>query len=131
MVAQLGKCFCRSNTRTCRNTYPFEHSASNVLSKSGELCRVFVFHAREISKHFVDRVRLQPRHHVGNGALHPVRDGLVQLVVRRKNGNFVFFNDIFDLEKRHAALESRSLSFLCERHDTPVIVGENNNGFAS
>ena len=41
------------------------------------------------------------------------------------------FNDVFDLEKRHAAFESSCLGFLGERDDAPVVVGENNNGFAA
>lgn len=131
MVAQLSKRLCGGNPCARRYAHPFEHAASNVLSNCSELCRGFVFNTRKVGKHLVDRVRLKPWHHVSNGALHPVRDGLVQLVVRRKNGNFVFFNDVLDLEQRHAALKSGGLGFLCERHDTPVIVGENNNGFAS
>ena len=56
---------------------------------------------------------------------------MIQLVVRRKDGDFVCFNDVFDLEKRHAALESSSLGFLGECNDAPVVVGENNNRFAA
>lgn len=56
---------------------------------------------------------------------------MIQLVVRGQHGHLVGFNDVFDLEKRHAALESLSFGFLGERNDAPVVVGENNNGFAA
>ena len=85
----------------------------------------------QVRKDLVDRVALNGRHHLLHHVDAAVRNGLVELVVRRPHRHAVFVEKVPHLEVGDAALQTQLLRFLRERDDVPVVVGKHDDGLSS
>ena len=128
VVAQFGKRLARRNARARRNSHPLSYAGAYALRKRGQPRGVAVFESGQIAEDLVDRVGLHFRNHARNRSLHAARNRLIKLVVGAHHRHALLLEHVFDLKKRHAALESQRFGLFGESHDAAVVVGENNHG---